>query len=183
MYDPRKHGARCDACPRRGQVVVPPEGPKQGARWCWLGQDPGPTEVRKGRPFIGPTGTRLTRIWESACEAIGYPAIQRQEIWITNACLCIPLTPSAKEARDAATCCRPRLSAELARLHPDAGILAMGKWALFALTGKEKGMGGFQGFHLMLDAKKIVAEAKAAAALLVAKKPKTKKKDLDDIPF
>jgi uracil-DNA glycosylase len=52
-------------------------------------------------------------------------------------------------------CCRPRLYRELRKVHPNAGILAMGKWALYALTGKQKGGGGLAGFHIDIDLKRI----------------------------
>src|SRR5258708_3355028 len=62
-YDPRENGALCDECPRNSRKPVPPEG-KPGAQWIWLGQDPGQTEERLGRPFVGATGILLSRIWE-----------------------------------------------------------------------------------------------------------------------
>lgn len=149
-YDPRKFGAQCDSCPRKSQSPVPPEGPAK-ASWCWLGQDPGAQEVKHGRPFVGPTGTRLTHIWEEACTRAGRP-VPRSSIWITNAALCLPVVNgNEKESRTAVLCCRPRLMKELNRLHPDAGLLVMGKWAWFSLTNEKKGMGKVQGFHLKLD--------------------------------
>ena len=51
--------------------------------------------------------------------------------------------------------CRPRLYRELKKIHPNAGLLVMGKWALYALTGKEKGLGSLSGFHINIDIKKI----------------------------
>ena len=145
-YDPVRHGANCKNCPRRGQTPVGPSGPT-GARICWLGQDPGVTEVQMGQPFVGATGKRLANIWAQAEKSIG-KEIPRREIFVTNTCCCLPVTKSPKEAKLAADCCRPRLLAELSQLHPDAWILAMGKWAYYALSGKLKGQGKFQGFHL-----------------------------------
>lgn len=147
MIDPRQLGARCDDCPRKGQTPVPPEGPAAGATVCWVGQDPGKTEVALGRPFVGATGQRITMLWEEACRKAGRP-IPRKDIFITNGALCLPVKQKDdKEARRAADCCRPRLMAEIRRLHPHAGILVMGRWAYYALTFVDKHVGKFIGFH------------------------------------
>lgn len=145
-YDPRKFGAKCSSCPRKGQTPVGPSGPP-GARVCWLGQDPGQTEVQMGQPFVGATGKRLANIWAAAEKSIG-KEVPRKEIFVTNTCCCLPVTKSPKEAKLAADCCRPRLLAELRQLHPDAWILAMGRWADYALSGRIKGGAKYQGFHL-----------------------------------
>jgi len=173
-YDPRKHGANCDACPRRGSTPVPPEGPK-GARWVWLGQDPGNTEVKKGRPFVGPTGARLAHLWEAAFRELGKPPVPRAEIFITNAALCAPLSKSESEAKAAMTACRPRLLRELKQADPEAGVLVMGKWALHALTGEVKGMGKYQGFHIPINIEAAQREAVEASAAMEPVE--------DDIPF
>lgn len=175
-YDPRKKGALCDKCPRRGSTPVPPDGPK-GASWCWLGQDPGDVEVRQGKGFVGPTGARLLKLWTRACEELSRPVVPRSQIWVTNAALCAPITDSEAEARQAMTCCRPRLARELRRLSPHAWILTMGKWALHGLTGQEKGMGKIQGFHIEIDVEKIKAEADERAAMAKVAKA------INDIPF
>lgn len=144
-YDARKAGAKCDACPRKGQAVVPPSGPA-GARACWLGQDPTRTEARRGQSFSGATGQRMLQLWTTA-ESTTKTQFGRANVWVTNAALCEPLNPrDAKESRKAMDCCMPRLKLELNRLHPEAAILAMGKWAFYQLTGQQKGVSKFQGF-------------------------------------
>lgn len=121
-----------------------------GARWVWLGQDPGKNEVLQGRPFVGNTGRRLLDMWNAACKNLGVKPIERREVWITNACCCMPVTNGDKEAREAVLCCRPRLMRELAQVNDNAGILVLGKWALLALTGMWKGGGKLHGFHVKL---------------------------------
>jgi uracil-DNA glycosylase family 4 len=149
-YNPRKRGALCDKCPRKEQTPVPPEGPLL-ARWCWLGQDPGKNEVKKGRPFIGATGKRLARIWMMTFMRLELPEVPRKKVWITNAALCMPVTKGEGEAKKAIECCRPRLYEELNNLHPDAWILAMGKGAFAALTRRTKGVAKYLGFHKKLE--------------------------------
>jgi len=153
-YDPQKHGALCATCPRKGCTPVPPEG-RPGLRACLLGQDPGANEVRLLRPFVGATGTRLTHLLQYAHAEVGTP-FERGSYFITNAALCAPLTKSEKEARGAVDACRPRLLRELAGLTPRAGVLAMGKWAYYALTGSDTGMGKYQGFHVELRGRKAL---------------------------
>lgn len=172
-FDPSKLGARCDICPRRTQKKVPPEGPRSGAKWVWWGQDPGANETRLGRPFVGPTGARITRIWDWACKNWGI-SIPRYEVLIINAACCEPITPSQKEAREAMVCCRPFvLSQIIKRTVPDAGVLLMGKGAFYSATGREKGVGGYNGYHLKLDLKTQLDEARFNVGMLAAKKEKT----------
>lgn len=170
-YDPRKHGARCDLCPRREQVPVPPEGPKR-AHLCWLGQDPGKNEVKQLRPFVGATGVRLAGLWEAGCEEVKVQ-LPRKFIWVTNVALCLPVTKSPAESKRAADCCAPRLRKELLGLHTDAGILAMGRWAFYAMTGLTKGIGKFSGFFKALKKLPPVPEVKVKKP---KKKPTTKEK-------
>lgn len=150
-YNPRKHGCKCDSCPRKTQTPVPPEGNPNGARYVWIGQDPGKQEAKQGRPFVGATGTRITHIWERACAAAGVK-IDRKEIFITNAALCLPLeNEKGKDTATAMACCRPRLMAELASVDPNAWVLAMGKWALAVLTGSATGISKLIGFHIKIN--------------------------------
>jgi uracil-DNA glycosylase family 4 len=193
-FDPRSLGARCNACPRRFQKPVPSDGNPVTAQVVWLGQDPGAREVEEGKPFVGPTGTRTWNIWTKACQDNGVPVLPRASIYIMNAAACMPLSKRESEAKAAMTCCRPRALRELKAVIDAEGaadafgplmILAMGKWALFALTGKPTGMGKLQGFHVeidldaaILDAERNAMLAEERAATLRAKEPEE-----EDIPF
>lgn len=186
VFDPRKRGALCDHCPRRNQPKVPPEGKPERAKAVWLGQDPGDQEVRHGQPFIGPTGSRLTRIWEEGQLAVGQPVptLNRADVWITNAALCPPMTKSAAEATQAVDCCRPRLLRELKLLDRNLGILVMGKYALYALTGKVKGMGKLTGFHIPVSLVLMDRLVTATQAKIRSGKWKVKRHAKEeDIPF
>jgi len=191
-FDPRSLGARCDICPRRFQKPIPSDGNPGTAQVVWLGQDPGKTEVEAGKPFVGPTGTRTWNIWTRACQQNGVPVLPRQQIYIMNAAACMPLSKRESEAKAAMTCCRPRVMRELKALveQPTEAplmILSMGKWALFALTGKPTGMGKLQGFHVdvdldtaILDTERNVMLVEERAATLAAKQVKEEE---EDIPF
>lgn len=146
MADPRKLGAQCDKCPRNGRVPVFGEGPRN-PKAVILGQDPGREETKQGRPFVGPTGERLNQVWKAACDKNAIQ-ISREETYITNACLCLPIDKNDnKEARSACDACRPRLLAELERLDAVPGVLALGRWAWYALTGEATGITKKLGFH------------------------------------
>jgi len=84
-YDPRKHHAQCNSCPLQGSPVVPPEGPPDSP-WVFVGEAPGPSEIKFGRPFIGPSGVKLDELLEQ----VGW---KRKKVFITNAVLCRPEVP------------------------------------------------------------------------------------------
>lgn len=188
MIDPKEYGARCDSCPRRARYLareyVLPEGNVNKAICVWLGQDPGKKETRERRPFVGPTGAKIAKVWSQECLDSGLEKpIEREDIYIMNSALCQPIEKSDKEAQGAAICCRPFVTWFLvlvSRVKPKIGILAMGKWAWFALTGRETGMGKYQGFHLHLDPEIMYEEASSTADSYEKKHGPTLE---DEIPF
>lgn len=90
-YDPREHGARCEVCPLRGQVFVPPEvgtsvtaaGRARGECFAIVGEAPGDNEERTGRPFVGRSGEELDRALYAA-------GLDRRKALTTNVLLCRP---------------------------------------------------------------------------------------------
>jgi uracil-DNA glycosylase family 4 len=127
-YDPTKYGADCEHCPLRGAIPVGGE-IKPRARLIVIGEAPGHEEERTGQPFVGESGRLLER--EGALE--GY---SRFDLSLTNAlaCWCPEKLPKS-ELNQAIACCRPRLLHELRRSE-SKWILALGKKALYATTGK-----------------------------------------------
>ena len=116
------HGADCAQCPfaRNGEPNQPvfgiyPEKPK----WIIIGEGPGHFEVKRGQPFVGPSGDVVNKILTK----IGRP---RAEVGITNATLCIPYQGADDRVRtQAARACKTRLQLELAQ-HPGIPILTLG---------------------------------------------------------
>ena len=84
-YDPRKAGCRCDVCPLKGKIVVPPEGPPD-AEAMVIAEGPGDWEERKKRPLVGPSGLLLD-------ELLYRSNIKRNRLWISNTTLCRPEVP------------------------------------------------------------------------------------------
>jgi DNA polymerase len=133
----RKAAADCRGCRlwTIGTQTVFGEGPET-ARVLILGEQPGDSEDREGRPFVGPAG----RLLDSALEAA---AIDRDDVYVTNAVKHfswekregtkrrIHKKPSDREIR----ACYPWLDAELALLRPEV-IVCLGATAAQALLGK-----------------------------------------------
>jgi uracil-DNA glycosylase len=68
------HGSRTEA--------VPGEGPTH-AEIMFIGEGPGASEDKQGRPFVGASGKFLERLLEQAC-------LTRTEVFITNVVKCRP---------------------------------------------------------------------------------------------
>jgi len=141
-YDPRARGARCDECPLKDRVPVPPE-LRPGSRAILVGEGPGKDEVETGRPFVGRSGIELDR----TLAAVG---VRRNQVSVTNAVLCPLPGFSMTQARaehqkenrrrekagepklpTAVECCAPRLRRDLAEHGPN--VVTLGGTALGAL--------------------------------------------------
>lgn len=134
----------CADCPfaKAGQ---PPHRPVCGAVpsnaiGLLVGESPGNEEVERGEPFVGATGMQLD---QELLEA-GLP---RHKLAIVNATLCRP--PIGKDEnmmRRAVDCCRPAFLESIGKLPSVFPVFSMGKWAAYALTGRNKGAMGRRGF-------------------------------------
>ena len=131
----RAAGAVCTACDlyKTGTKTVFGEG-LETARAIFVGEQPGDSEDRAGRPFVGPAGKLLDRALEEA-------GIDRKLVYVTNVVKHFKWTPRGKRrlhekpnAREIAAC-RPWLEAELRLLKPDV-LVCLGATAAQALLGK-----------------------------------------------
>jgi DNA polymerase len=125
----------CQACDlyKTGTQTVFGEG-RRSARAIFVGEQPGDSEDRIGRPFVGPAGKLL----DKALEAAG---IDRDLVYVTNVVKHFKWTARGKRrlhekpnAREIAAC-RPWLDAEIALLHPSV-VVCLGATAAQALLGK-----------------------------------------------
>ncbi len=132
----REAAAGCRACPlwERGTQTVFGEG-LPGSRLILVGEQPGDSEDREGRPFVGPAG----RILDRGLEAAG---IARDEAYVTNAVKHFKWVPRGKlrlhqkpNAREIGACL-PWLDAEIDLIRPEV-LVAMGATAAQALLGKQ----------------------------------------------
>jgi len=134
----RQAAAECRGCRlwTIGTQTVFGEGPET-ARVVIVGEQPGDSEDREGRPFVGPAG----RLLDGALDAAG---IDRDDVYLTNAVKHfswekregtkrrIHKKPGDREIR----ACYPWLDAELVLLHPEV-IVCLGATAAQALLGKD----------------------------------------------
>lgn len=121
--------AHCEDCLLRNRTFVPPsfsqtDGP---VLMAVVGEGPGRTEVIKGAPFVGPSGSLL---WP----ALNAAGIKREKIHVTNAVLCFTGTEGVPPA--AIECCKDRLMAELAECGAKY-ILSLGKEARKVFTDED----------------------------------------------
>jgi probable DNA metabolism protein len=132
----RQSAALCRACPlwRQATCVVFGEGPLD-ARVLLVGEQPGDSEDRAGKAFIGPAGQVLDR-------ALAAAGIDRTTLYVTNAVKHFKWTPRGKRrihqtpnAREIAAC-RPWLEAELKRIQPSL-IVALGATAAKSLLRED----------------------------------------------
>lgn len=120
MDDP-KQCAKCKLNPAR---FVEGQG-NSDAEVILLGSTPGDVDVRRGRPFTGPSNRTIIK----ALQLVG---VERMNCWLSYSCCCQSPTgksPSIRDIRD----CIPRLYAELKRLPNRKVIVAMGAVAMKAL--------------------------------------------------
>jgi len=131
----RAAAAGCTACPLHltGRQTVFGEG-LASARVVLLGEQPGDSEDRIGRPFVGPAGKLLDR-------ALAEAGIDRKLVYVTNVVKHFKWTAQGKrrlhEKPNALEigACRPWLEAELEVLRPDV-LVCLGATAAQALLGR-----------------------------------------------
>jgi probable DNA metabolism protein len=122
---------RCDLWQHATQAVGG-EGPKR-ARIMLVGEQPGDQEDLAGKPFVGPAGQLLDRIFDEA-------GIDRRKVYLTNAVKHFKWEPRGKRrlhktpAQREIEACSYWLDQELAREQPEV-IVALGSTALKAVLG------------------------------------------------
>lgn len=88
----------------------------------------------------GPTGRDMD-------EALMEGGLVRDRLFIAYAWACQPHEPRKElEERKAVACCRPLLKQAIGKLPPQTPTLLCGKWAMLAMTGREKGLVKNRGF-------------------------------------
>lgn len=122
-----------------GQYVLP-AGPKSPDGLLILGSGPTRDEVKEQEPLSGHMAKEMLATLEEA-------GIQRDRLLVANAYACMPKEPRQdKEERLAVECCRPLLAHFLSALPAETPTLLAGKWAMLALTSREKGLFAGRGF-------------------------------------
>jgi DNA polymerase len=109
------HVSRTQAVPGYGSVT---------ARIMAVGEGPGETEDREGKPFVGAAGKLLTQLLEEV-------GLNRRDIYITNVIKCRPPANRDPEQSEVDACSH-FLDEQIAMLQPDV-ILILGRHALARL--------------------------------------------------
>jgi len=148
---------RCTRCELHESrtVAVPGEG-APGSRIALVGEAPGWSEDRAGRPFVGAAGRILD-------EALRKAGIVRELTFITNAVKCRPpgnRRPSPSEM----AACRPYLEAQLAAVRPRV-VVALGASAVHDLLGAEEKFASIRGRWVTRGGRRILATYHPAAVL------------------
>lgn len=128
--------AGCVSCPLHEDALqtVFGEGAVD-ARYLLVGEQPGDSEDKEGRPFVGPSG----RLLDSALAAAG---VDRSATYVTNVVKHFKWKPGpaskprlhATPRRDEVVACQPWLEAEIIRVDP-AVVVCLGATVTRALLG------------------------------------------------
>jgi uracil-DNA glycosylase len=138
----------CNLCESRKNTVFgvgqPSTEPALAPRADWLivGEAPGENEDIQGEPFVGQAGKLLDNMLR-AMVPNGQPLARHSNVFIANVLKCRPpanRNPSADEV----AMCQPYLLRQIALLQPKI-ILAMGRFAVQALTGSTEPLGKLRG--------------------------------------
>jgi len=160
----------CVACPlhiTRTQAV-PGYGPV-GARIMAVGEAPGESEDREGKPFVGAAGQLLTRLLNEV-------GLDRRDIYITNTVKCRP--PGNRDPAQAEVdACSHFLDEQIALLRPDV-ILILGRHALSRLLPGSGSITRLHGQRLRRGDRVYVPLYHPAAALYNANLLQTLQEDM-----
>ena len=138
----------CALCEGRKNTVfgigqpstAPPLAPR--ADWLIVGEAPAENEDAQGQPFVGEAGKLLDNMLR-AMLIDGQPLARQRNVFISNVLKCRPVgdrNPSSAEV----AMCQPYLQRQIALLQPKI-ILAMGRFAVQALTGSTEPLGKLRG--------------------------------------
>ncbi len=116
----------CELAKTRINVVFG-EG-NENARVMFVGEGPGETEDKTGRPFVGKAGELLTKMIENA---IG---IKREDVYIANIVKCRPPNNRVPAPSEVASC-KPYLEKQIELIKPEL-IVTLGATALNSLLGQ-----------------------------------------------
>jgi uracil-DNA glycosylase len=138
----------CALCTGRSQSVFgmgqasaePALAPR--ADWLIIGEAPTEQEDSQGEPFVGEAGQLLDNML-CAMKVGGQPLTRRSNVFISNVLKCRPPAGRNPSPDEIATC-QPYLLRQIALLQPKI-IVAMGRFAVQALTGSTEPLGKLRG--------------------------------------
>lgn len=128
----------CKKCPLfKGRTnAVPGEG-KQTPEILFIGEGPGSTEDKEGRPFVGDAGKFL----EEMLKSIGR---KREDVFITNVVKCRPPNNRDPLEEEVGVCTRNYLFSQIKLLKPKL-IVTLGRHAMQTFFPQIKSISGVHG--------------------------------------
>ncbi len=138
----------CALCQGRKNTVFgigqPSAGPALAPRADWLivGEAPGESEDAQGEPFVGEAGKLLDNMLR-AMLVDGQSLARQRNVFISNVLKCRPVADRNPSSAEVAMC-QPYLLRQITLLQPKI-ILAMGRFAVQALTGSTEPLGKLRG--------------------------------------
>lgn len=146
----------CENCPFKTKKIGG-RGPIDSP-FVIVGESPGSTELAKGMPFMGPSGSMLDEILAE----VGFNELP-VEPYFTNALSCYPMDKDIPKMQHATQCCGNRLHAELLA-HPRDVILCLGASAAWSVTGD-------YGIKITRDRGKVLKSNLASKGVVLAVHP------------
>ncbi len=112
------------------------------ADWLIVGEAPSESEDAQGEPFVGDAGKLLDNMLR-AMLVDGQPLARQRNVFISNVLKCRPVADRNPSSAEVAMC-QPYLLRQISLLQPKI-ILAMGRFAVQALTGSTEPLGKLRG--------------------------------------
>jgi DNA polymerase len=165
----------CKKCPlwKTRRNVSPGEG-RADAQLMFIAEAPGRMEDLKGRPFVGPSGRYLDKLFDLA-------KINREDVFITAPVKCRPVIDNRnrKPKKEEIEACLPYLKKQIEIIDPKYFIL-LGEVAFSVFFPKEK-LKNFRGKWIEKDGKLYFPTYHPAAGLRFPKIRKILEKDFEKI--
>jgi uracil-DNA glycosylase family 4 len=167
----RREILACTRCPLHAgrEQAVPGEG-NPHADVLFVGEAPGASEDRAGRPFVGPSGELLDRILANAM------GLQRSDVYIANVAKCRPPGNRTPEPNEVAACL-PYLQQQIDWIRPKV-IVCLGRVAAQNLLGVDDAVSRLRGRDLAYRDIPVVVTWHPAYLL---REPAAKRDTWDDI--
>lgn len=133
-------GPSCEKCPLAAQrgLVIKDDSPEQ-CDIVFVSDGPSSSDIFEGRLLTGPQGTLFSKVLE-------YKGIKRENVYVTNACLCRLDPKNYKKGyqKDELSRCRERLYKEIKAKNPKI-VVAMGNTAVQAVLNRKEGVTALRG--------------------------------------
>jgi uracil-DNA glycosylase family 4 len=162
---------RCVECPlHEGRIhAVPGEGPIP-AEVLLIGEAPGGTEDRKGRPFVGPSGRILNKL-------LAVAGLTRENVYITSCVKCRPPGNRPPRASELDTCQASWLERQIELVDPKLVVL-LGKVAIRQLLQEEASLATLHGRTMERRGRLFLMTYHPAAAFRVPQTADSMKQDM-----